>query len=121
MNTEKELAQQIAELQAKQEAAGNRVGNVLNIAITLATGHHAADTHATTEGMTVAYWRGFVVTAEAIYDNISNYIDANVVPKAREDIAALDVQIKALMQEREAAAKRNKLMGGSPKKIATLN
>lgn len=121
MIKEAELTKQIADLQAQQEAVTNRVGNVLHIAITLATGHHAADAHATTEGMTGAYWRDVVVTAEAIYDNISNYIDANVVPKAQEDIATLDAQINALMQEQEAEAQRRKLMGGKPKKIVTLN
>lgn len=121
MNKETELAQQIAALQAKQEAAGNRVGNVLNIAITLATGRHAADDNLTVENTTVAYWRGFVAEAEAIYDNISGYIDAHLVPKARADIEALDGQIKGLMQEREATMQRSKLMGGSPKKVVTLN
>ncbi len=121
MNTGTELSQQIAELQAKQEAAGNRVGNVLSIALTLATGHHAADAHATTDGMTVAYWRGFVVTAEAIYDNISDYVDAHVLPKARAEIKAIDEQLQALVEERDAAIKRAKLIGAQPKKIVHLN
>ena len=113
------INKQLAELKAAQEAVGNRVGNVLNIAITLATGRHAADDHLTTENMSVAYWSGYVHEAEAIYDNISKWVDNNTVVKAQEDIKKLNAQIEALLKDREALTQRAKLMG-SPKKVITL-